>query len=305
MKKDEGAVEFGAVMILFFLVTLGTAGVLFAATTMTFNTRVSNDIERKITADTLLAQIVNDMQPLKEYPFDDHHNPLLENLRLHYRNYGLEFIDVSSGYHLDFLTDEDLGDKNLADYLFHGGNSEHFITWRNVNGLTTNKDSWQSYVKEEAWKSCVAYGWINQDSSENFAKKTVTRLLGTDDKDLLFPLINDFPLMNVNMVEPSILRPLILRSSFKIEKADEKLESLIRRLSGGPLLHSDISASLQVPVTHPIMCYLGTKTTFWKIYFATDPKTRVEAIVAALPSKNGKLQEIAEYRLIDRIFVDD
>jgi hypothetical protein len=305
MKKDEGSVELGAVILLFFLVTLGMVGVLFATTTMTFNARVSNDIERKITADTLLARIVNDMQPLKEYPFDDPRNPLLEGLRLHYRNYGLDFIDISSGYHLDFLTDEDLGDKNLADYLFHGGNPEHFITWRNTNGLTTNKDLWQSYIKEEAWKSCVAYGWINQNSSENFAKKTVTRILGTSDNDMLFPLVNDFPLMNVNMVEPSILKPLILRSSFKIEKAEEKRENLILRLSGGPLLHSDISASLQVPVTHPIMRYLGTKTTFWKIYFATDPKTRVEAIVAALPQKNGEWQEIAEYRLIDRIFVDD
>jgi hypothetical protein len=313
MKQDEGAVEFGTVLILFFLVTIGAGGILFAATSITYTQRNNEQIDQKIQADILLDQIVNEMQPLKEYTFDAPRNHLLEDLCLRYQQYDLQFIDVSSGYHLNFLTDEDLSDKLLADFIFINGNSGNFTTWRNMNGLTTNKNNWREYVNEEAWKSCVSYGWLHKDSSESFARKTIVQNFGTADINLLFPLLNDFPLMNINMIDPKILKPLVMRPSFNIDKPEEKLENLIQRLMSGPLFYGDISASLQIPVNHPLMRYLGTKTAFWKLHIAIEPsakvsrpeKTKIEAIVAALPQKNGERQEIAEYRLIDRVYLDD
>jgi len=52
------------------------------------------------------------------------------------------------------------------------------------------------------------------------------------------------------------------------------------------------------------MGYLGTKTAFWQLRFAMSPSLTVEAIVAAIPKKDGAVQEIESYRLIDRRFID-
>jgi hypothetical protein len=53
------------------------------------------------------------------------------------------------------------------------------------------------------------------------------------------------------------------------------------------------------------MGYFGSRTSFWKITFTIRPSLAVEAIVAAIPRKNGEPEEIEEYRLVDRSFIDD
>lgn len=107
------------------------------------------------------------------------------------------------------------------------------------------------------------------------------------------------------MVNPDILYPFIMRSTFKVEKPKEKADALKSKLNSGPVLHADISSILKIPINHPLMEYFGTKTSFWKIYFVMHPSLKVEAIVAAFPKKDGAIQEIEAYRLIDRSFIDD
>jgi hypothetical protein len=109
--------------------------------------------------------------------------------------------------------------------------------------------------------------------------------------------------MNVNMVNPDILRPLITRGSFRVERANERADTLLNRLRSGSVLHAEISSTLRIPVNHPLMSYLGTKTAFWKIHFIMPSTLEVEAIVAAIPKRGGGVQEVELYRLIDRRFI--
>jgi hypothetical protein len=305
MKRDSGAVEFNAVLLLFFIVAIISGGVLYAAAAMKYVRTDSRDFDTRLAADQLLDTIIADMQPLRLYPYDDADNTVITELRQKYENYHLEITDVSSGYHLNFLSDTDMTDSNIAQYLFRDNTGADFTTWRTTNGLSVSKSGWREFIKDESWDSCVSYGWLHRDDTESFAFRSISAAFGTAAPDKLFPLVNDFPRMNVNTVQPEILYPLIMRNSFSVEKPKEKADALAVRLRNGPVLHADISSVLRIPVSHPLMGYLGTKTAFWKIRFVMRPFLTAEAVVAAIPKKDGAVQEIEAYRLIDRSFYDD
>jgi hypothetical protein len=289
----------------FFLASLVSGAVLFVTTVMTHNKRNKDEFYEKKQAETILDNIVGAMQELKKYPYDDPKNVFIENLRRKYDNYAFDIVDVSSGYHLDFLSDSDMTDDLLCEYLFINNSSSDFIRWRNANGLSQTTGRWRNFVKRESFDACVSYGWISTANIESFAFRTVGLFWGISDSTRLFPLINDFPLMNVNMINPDIIRPLVMRADFKIEKPLEKFEMFRSKLQAGPVIDSDIASIINIPYTHPIFQYLGTKTAFWKISLEFPRAGFLEGIIAAIPLKNGKRQEIEEYRLIDRRFLHD
>jgi hypothetical protein len=303
MKSEDGAVEFGAVLILFFLSSLISGLVLFAQVTMTYNQRYKNNVDSKNNADLLLQEILNDVQDLKDYEYDYKDNNLLRHLESKYTRFRLTFADVSSGYHLDFLSDDDLADEKLSEYLFINKHPGDFIAWRNNNGLSTSIEKWKPFLRQEIFDACVCYGWLHLSQSDSYAFRSFYGFFDTNDPDKLFPLVNTFPLMNVNMVSPDILEPLIMRTSFKLEKPKEKFEALKQKLSNGPVLKPDISSILSIPVTNPLFTYLGVKTAFWGVRFYPAESIRVEAIIAAIPDKFGNGEVISEYKLIDRSII--
>jgi hypothetical protein len=305
MDHESGAVEVSAVLLLFFLAAVFSGLTLFATSGMIYFQRNSNDFTEKQEAYTILEAVTGDMQELKAYPFDDYQNAVLDTIRRTYDAYALEITDVSSGYHLDFLSEGDLNDKLIGEYLFVNGTASAFIKWRGENGLSTSTEKWRDFIREEAFSACVAYGWIPVNSVDSFAYKTIAASWAGAHAENLFPLVNDFPAMNVNMVNPDILKPLIMRNEFKIEKAAERFETLKNKLLAGPVMDSDITSILNKPRSHTLFSYLGTKTAFWKISFFFPGIGRVEGVIAAIPKKNGARQEIEEYRLIDRRFIHD
>jgi hypothetical protein len=305
MDKEKGAIELGTVILLFFLASLVSGSVLFVMSVMTYNKRNSSEFHEKTQAETILDNIARTMQELKRYPYDDPKNVFIESLRRQYDDYALDIVDISSGYHLDFLSDSDMTDSLLCEYLFINNSSSDFIRWRNANGLSQTTGKWRNFVKRESFDACVSYGWIPAANTESFVFRTVSLSWGVSDITSLFPLVNDFPLMNVNMINPDIIKPLIMRADFKIEKPLEKFEMFKSKLQAGPVIDSDIASIINIPYTHPLFQYLGTKTTFWKISLEFSRIGSLEGIVAAIPPKNGKRQEIEEYRLIDRRFLRD
>ncbi|MDR2965499.1 MAG: hypothetical protein LBU88_06965 [Treponema sp.] len=307
MRNDSGAVEFNAVLLLFFIVAIISGGVLFAASGISYLQSDTRYFNNRAEADKLLNTIIEEMQPLSLFQYDDINNALIGELCSKYQQYNLEITDVSSGYHLDFLSEADMADRNVTDFIFKDRTGTAFSTWLRANDLSTSKEPWREFIKdeEEVWDSCVSYGWLHKNDTESFAFRRINELFAVSEINELFPLVNDFPKMNVNMVKPEIIYPLILRRSFNIERARDRANDLVNRLKGGPVLRGDIAATLRIPVNHPIMNYLGTKTSFWKLSFSMPSSLKVEAIVAAFPEKNGAIQEIESYRLINRSFIDD
>jgi hypothetical protein len=297
--KEAGAVEWGAVLLLFFVAVLLSGGVAVSIARGGYLRRNSAVFTEKTIAEDLLATIVTRLQPLREYPADDENNPLITDLCREYVVFDLHITDISSGYHLDFMPDHDLADPALAALLFRSGNATAFIAARQLRGLSTSIVPWRDYLNDAAVPYCVAYGWLPLTHLDSFAFREISRSFGLSDPDMLYPLINDFPLMNINIVDPVSLLPLVTRVSFAIPDAEIKGTVLQNRLAAGPLLPSDISTILGIPVDHPIFTYLGTKTTFWQIAFHRDAYY-VTGIVAAIPEKHGNWQAVASYELIDR-----
>ena len=300
MKKEEGAAEFGAVIILFFLSALVAGSAAFFQASATYFIKNSIEQEERAGADKLLKEMVLSFQALKDYEYDDGNNPLLLYLTDKYTNYGLSISDISSGYHLDFLSDSDLHDTKLKEFLFVNGNPQAFIAFRNDHGLTANKEAYKEFLKDEAYKVCTSYGWIHKAQTDSFAFAATSASHKTNDIDSLFPIVNEMPMMNVNMVSPEIIIPLIMRPAFAIKKPDEKAETFKNKLLQGPVILSDISSNLGISKDHVLFAYLGTKTSFWKMVFSYRPGMVTEAIIAAIPEKGGGIQDIARYKLIDR-----
>ena len=301
MKHDDGSIEFTAVIIFFFLSAVLVGSALFSQVTMIYYRKNSIEQKEKNEVDKLLKEIVIDFQPLKEYEYDNPGNPLLSALRSKYSNYALDFKDVSSGYHLDFLPDKYLNEEKLKNFLFTDANPTQFIAFRNNYGLSTDKTAWQAFLKDEAMKACVTYGWIHKSHIDSFAFTSVSASHKTTDLSALFPLVNEIPLINVNMVSPDIIAPLVLSPSFKIKKPEEKMDTLKNKMLQGSVLLSDISSYLEITKDNALFSFLGTKTSFWQITFCYKDGMFVEAIVAAIPKKEGGIQEITEYKLIDRV----
>jgi len=304
MKNDSGFVQFGAVLLLFFIAALVAGGALFAASARTLWQADTRDFNNKMAADLLLDGIIEKMQGLTAFQEDAEGNELIASLTREYQRYMLEITDISSGYNLNFLSDADMADSNLMRFLFLDNTGAAFTAWRNVNGLSHSKYAWREFVREDAWDSIVAHGWLHKNDTDSFAFRYISASFGITGTEQLFPLANEFPRMNVNMLSPQAVRPLIIRGSFRIERAHERVTVLMTRLeSGGPVSHAEISSILRIPVSHPLMSYLGSKTAFWQLCFRMPCSLRVQAIVAAIPKRDGGVQEVEYYRLIERRFL--
>jgi len=303
MKNDSGYIQFSAIFLLFFVAALVAAGALFTASAINLWQADTRDFNNKMAADLLLDEIIEKIQGLTMFQYDSKNNELIASMTREYKNYLLEISDISSGYNLDFLSDADMADSNLMRFLFLDNTGTAFTAWRNANGLSNSKYAWQEFIREEAWDSCVALGWLHKNDTDSFAFRYISNSFGIAGTEDLFPLVNEFPRMNINMINPQALRPLILRPSFRVERANERASVLITRLENNPVSRADISSILRIPVNHPLMSYLGTKTTFWQLCFTMPSSLQVQAIVAAIPKRYGEVQEVEYYRLVERRFL--
>jgi hypothetical protein len=293
--NDAGSAEAGAALLLFFLSALVMSAALGVSVVLSYVQRNSREQAERLQADTILAGMVQELQELTLYPYDDRNNGVLRGLAARYARYNITIEDVSSGYHLDFLSDRDLEDPLLRGYLFVNG-AAGFIARRDAQGLAPEKDRWRPFIRDDAWDACVSYGWINPAAGDSFALRGASASFNARPEDL-FPLVNELPLINVNMIQADILKPLILRPAFNIENPEEKMELLKNRLARSPVLAADIGSLLRIPGTHALFAYLGVKTAFWKLSFTLEKMT-VEALIGAIPDRNSG--NIREYRLIDR-----
>jgi hypothetical protein len=206
----------------------------------------------------------------------------------------LDIRDVSSGYRLDFLSDEELANPLLRNYLFT--DAAGFTGLRESRGLSPDRETWRPFVKDSAWDACVSYGWLNPARGDSFALRYVKHSFGEGG---LFPLVNRLPMMNINMIEAETAEPLIRTPGFGVKSPMEKMEALREALRRGPVSKGELSALLELSGDSRIFSYLGVKTAFWKIRFAIPSGFYAEAVLAAIP-KSMETDTIGEYRLIDR-----
>jgi hypothetical protein len=305
MKKiEDGWIEPAAIFLLLFIAVLVFgAGTVFFANAL-YLKKNKQHFALKQDADKLLGKIVADFQELKEEKYDSIYHPYIENLLAGYKNYGLEIKDVSSGIHLDFLPDSDLSDAGISSYIFKNRNAADFIRYRNLNGLITDTEKLRPYVNEKIFDLCKVYGWLSASHENSFAFKTISNNFKTANVKELFPLVNNFPLININNINCEIVEIFIMRKSFSIPDVKEKYQILKLKMEQKTMLDDIAIASiLSVPVTNKIFCYFGGKTSFWQVTFNPNAIYKVEAVIAAIPEEEGDQRKISRYDLIERRFI--
>ena len=303
-KKEDGWITAASLLFLFFITAIVSGLALIVTSSNIYFRKNQNDYRIKKEADILLDKILEDIQYLAEENFDSPENRYIFDFINKYNNRSLTLEDISSGLHLDFLPDSDLADPNLCKYLFINNDAGSFINYRNEYGLSNNIDNWKPYINEAAISSCVTFGWLHSAHDSSYAFNQISKNFNTADPDKLFPVVNSFPLININYVDPQIIEFFILQPSFKIKEAKEKYKKLKTRLEQRPLDDLDIMEILETPLTNKIFCYIGCKTSFWKITFIAEGKYLVEAIVAAIPDEKHNPRAVDKYELLNRRFLD-
>ena len=303
-KKENGWISIASMLFLLFITALISGFALIATSNIIYFRKNQNDYRIKKEADILLDKIMIDIQYLKEESFDSPQNRYINHIINKYNSRNLTLEDISSGVHLDFLPDADLSDPYFSQYVFINNQPNSFINYRNQYGIASNIDEWKPYITETAISSCVAFGWLHRNHDSSYAFKQISKNINTTDPDKLFPVVNSFPLININYVDPEIIELFIMRPSFEIKQAKEKYKKLKTKLESRSLDDLDIIEILEVPLTNKIFTYIGCKTSFWKIIFTAEEKYFVQAIVAAIPDEKNNPRVVDRYVLIDRRFLN-
>ena len=305
LREEKGGwATITSILFLLLITALVSALALIYTSNNIYFRKNQNDYRIKKEADAFLDKILYDIQSLKEESYDSQENKYITHFINNYNSRNLTLEDISSGLHLDFLPDADLSDPLFCKYVFINNQPGNFINYRNQYGLSKNIDVWKPFVTENAISSCKAFGWLHTFHNSSYAFQEISSSFNTADLDKLFPLVNSFPLININYVDPEIIELFIMRKSFEIKQAKEKYKKLKTRLENRPVDDLDIIEILEVPLTNKIFSYIGCKTSFWKITFSAEEKFIVQAIVAAIPDEKNNPRAVEKYVLVDRRFLN-
>lgn len=282
------------ILIMFFGAIAGGTILESSALMKNFNRSCSDFVEREKMKE-LLDSIVSSFETLVDVGIDYQENPVLESICIKYAAYNLTIEDISSGCNLNFLPDADLSDPAMAGFLFAGGNAEEFLRFRRYRGFITEISEIQNFVKEESLNAVVCNGWFSALHVDSETGRMLIASYGQSGEEL-YPLVNDFPLINVNTADASLFVPLISRRSWRIGDAAAKATALKNRLQSGPVTEGELRSLLGLAENHEIYKYLGVRTSFWKLSFKNG-FYRMNAVIAAIPERRSKT--ILYYSLIE------
>jgi hypothetical protein len=124
-------------------------------------------------------------------------------------------------------------------------------------------------------------------------------ILGTDYGDL-FPFINAEPLMNINHIDPDLLRELLAYPDYGVDSPEGRLSEVLARRESEGIAREDIPLILGVPPGSPLTHYLGSITWFWEITVSGARKT-LKTVLCGLPPELPAGQETGiEYQIIEQ-----
>jgi hypothetical protein len=236
---------------------------------------------------------------------------------------------VSDRLNLNFVR-KNLFDKTaLARLFLPGKTSADLQQYREDNGLFLSSSAYEAFfipANLDRYFSC--YGWANINLIDEFAARTLaSSLTGSDQaaeglrntietlllnrkiaapEDLrmllginyaeLFPFINAEPLMNINHIDPGLLRELLAYPDYHIAAPEERLAEVLARREWAGITREDIPLILGIASDHVLVHYLGSVTWFWEITVADTRKT-LRTVLCGLPPESGLS---IEYQIIEQ-----
>jgi len=296
--RDSGSIELGGLLIFLFVAAILSCLSYYGATSIRHFKRNHDEMQSRSEAYALLQSIVLDMQTLTDEPIDYPGNPSVLDLESKYSANALRLTDASSGYHLDCMPDDLLQSASIRAFVFIDASSAVYENHRTRNGPVTNEIQLAAFVRPETVPFCTIYGWINERECQAFACKIIERNFSINDAKNAFPLVNNLAMMNINMMDPAALIPLLHAGSWGIKNIDKAEVRLLSIARAGPVGDAELAVALGVPAKSRIFAYLGGKTSFWRLLL-THNGHAIRAIVAGIPEEDEESRRVGEYRLMD------
>jgi hypothetical protein len=174
---------------------------------------------------------------------------------------------------------------------------------------------------------CTAYGYANINVTDEFALRALfalrtgdamaaeafharirqvlreQRVLGPDDlpallgpaRELLEPVMNAEPCMNVHFLDPLILTGLLAYPALKVPHPREAASVICAERERSELSSADLAGLVAAPRASRIYQYLGVVTWFWRLS-AVKGDARLELVIARVP---GRFGEPTRFRVVE------
>jgi hypothetical protein len=205
-----------------------------------------------------------------------------------------ELFSLSSRVNLNSLSPFLLKHSELQATL-RDRSVEDFVSYRASKGPFALVDDYREYFKPEALGALYcAHSSFNVNTadeivlekilairtgSESLAATIRTRLreyrskrqtVTEDDwgilvgaaKETIGDLATTAPELDVNTAEPSLLQAILRYPDFKLEKADEKLQTIVTGRASKPWTDDTLRQALGVGEKSPLLQYLGTRSRY-------------------------------------------
>ncbi len=196
-----------------------------------------------------------------------------QELQQHREDTGL-YLDLEEGYR-SFFRDDIVLEEHFTPYSYFNINvSDEFVLRKLYEIRTGDK------IKAELFHTKVQNYRIQTKEERFIQPEELFDFLGPD-YEVLYPVVNAEPVINVNFAPPSVLRAILIVSG--IEQPDETVESLQQSRDTRPLSREALEFILgDAFEKSPVGQYLGHRTWFWRLHVLKDSGT-LTWILARIP----------------------
>ncbi len=185
---------------------------------------------------------------------------------------------------LDFI-EEDYIEEYFTTYSYFNINISDEFVLRKLYFIRSS-----DLEEAEIFHTRVQNVRINKEHIEN---KDLKEFLGETDYDLLFPIVNAEPVMNIHFIPEAVLKRLYAYYKIPEERADKIM--VLRESSELPL--EELSELIGKEYKESLLYhYLGVRTWFWEIK-VTGNRMELNRIIARMPPEGEEVR--AEFRLIE------
>jgi hypothetical protein len=243
--------------------------------------------------------------------------------------YTVTINPISDRVNLNFVR-KNLFDKTALALLFMPGKtSSDLQQYREDHGFFLLPSAYGEFfipANLDRYFSC--YGWANINLIDEFAAGVLARYLtGSDqaaeglrntietlllnrrtaspgdlrmilgiDFNEFFPFINAEPLMNINHIDPDLLRELLAYPDYGVASPEARLSEVLARREGGGIARENIPLILGVPPENLLTHYLGSITWFWEIT-VIGPRKALRTVLCGFPPETD---HSIEYQIIEQ-----
>jgi hypothetical protein len=298
LKYSEGSASavFLFALFCFSSLSIGAGYIVVNAADTTNRFRAYNNARKE--TEILLRDIVDSLRSDPSPETNSCHDPVWSWNGKTMGDYTVSLRPLSDRLNPNFVRKNVFEKTALSALLRPGKSADDLQQFREDNGLSLAGSAYVDFFETDILNACFSnYGWANINLVDEFAarklgeavtgslekgerlreriqlllinknqvdREELPRFLGEIYEEL-YPFINAEPLMNVNFIEPVLLKELLSYPDYRIVHPGRVYETVLRCRAAEAVNAADIHALLGIGEANPLLHYLGAVTWFWEI----------------------------------------